>query len=94
MQLVFLRVRRSGLAASSSQFIDLLDDTRIHPESYSLAIELAKDVYEEDGTADTNNDDDAEMAIEHVRDRPSYLKNLDVEEYAAGKKRLNKIETL
>ncbi|KAL1352205.1 hypothetical protein HN51_016203 [Arachis hypogaea] len=89
----FLRVRRSGLAASSSQFIDLLDDTRIHPESYSLAIELAKDVYEEDGTGDANDDDDAEMAIEHVRDRPSYLKNLDVEEYAAGKKRQNKIET-
>lgn len=41
----FLRVRRSGLAASSSQFIDLLDDTRIHPESYGLAQEMAKDVY-------------------------------------------------
>ncbi|CAJ1916922.1 unnamed protein product, partial [Sphenostylis stenocarpa] len=90
----FLRVRRSGLAASSSQFIDLLDDTRIHPESYILAQELAKDVYEEDGTGDANDDDDAlEMAIEHVRDRPSYLKNLDVEEYASGKKRQNKIQT-
>ncbi|XP_073222726.1 transcription elongation factor SPT6 homolog isoform X2 [Cicer arietinum] len=90
----FLRVRRSGLAASSSQFIDLLDDTRIHPESYILAQELAKDVYEEDGTGDANDDDDAlEMAIEHVRDRPSYLKNLDVEEYAAGKERQDKIET-
>ncbi|KHN38799.1 Transcription elongation factor SPT6 [Glycine soja] len=90
----FLRVRRSGLAASSSQFIDLLDDTRIHPESYILAQELAKDVYEEDGTGDANDDDDAlEMAIEHVRDRPSYLKNLDVEQYASGKKRQNKIQT-
>lgn len=90
----FLRVRRSGLAASSSQFIDLLDDTRIHPESYILAQELAKDVYEEDGTGDANDDDDAlEMAIEHVRDRPSYLKNLDVEEYASGKNRQNKIQT-
>ncbi|TKY62758.1 Transcription elongation factor SPT6 [Spatholobus suberectus] len=90
----FLRVRRSGLAASSSQFIDLLDDTRIHPESYILAQELAKDVYEEDGTGDANDDDDAlEMAIEHVRDRPSYLKNLDVEEYASQKKRQNKIQT-
>ncbi|XP_054811877.1 transcription elongation factor SPT6 homolog isoform X2 [Prosopis cineraria] len=90
----FLRVRRSGLAASSSQFIDLLDDTRIHPESYSLAQELAKDVYEADGTGDVNDDDDAlEMAIEHVRDRPSYLKNLDVEEYAVGKKRQNKKQT-
>ncbi|XP_050911387.1 transcription elongation factor SPT6 homolog isoform X2 [Lathyrus oleraceus] len=91
----FLRVRRSGLAASSSQFIDLLDDTRIHPESYILAQELAKDVYDEDGTGDANDDDDAlEMAIEHVRDRPSYLKNLDVEEYASGNNRQDKIETL
>ncbi|XP_021816843.1 transcription elongation factor SPT6 homolog [Prunus avium] len=87
----FLRVRRSGLAASSSQFIDLLDDTRIHPESYALAQELAKDVYDVDGG---NDEEDAlEMAIEHVRDRPNYLKNLDVEEYAKTKKRENKIET-
>ncbi|KAM5550549.1 transcription elongation factor SPT6 [Rosa sericea] len=87
----FLRVRRSGLAASSSQFIDLLDDTRIHPESYILAQELAKDVYEVDGG---NDDEDAmEMAIEHVRDRPTYLKNLDVEAYAKSKERENKIQT-
>lgn len=87
----FLRVRRSGLAASSSQFIDLLDDTRIHPESYGLAQELAKDVYDEDGA---NDDEDAlEMAIEHVRDRPSVLKTLAVDEYAKSKNRENKIET-
>ncbi|KAI5427462.1 Transcription elongation factor spt6, variant 2, partial [Lathyrus oleraceus] len=71
------------------------DDTRIHPESYILAQELAKDVYDEDGTGDAYDDDDAlEMAIEHVRDRPSYLKNLDVEEYASGNNRQDKIETL
>ncbi|XP_058738376.1 transcription elongation factor SPT6 homolog [Vicia villosa] len=90
----FLRVRQSGLAASSSQFFDLLDDTRIHPESYILAQELAKDLYKEDGTGDATDDDDAlEVAIEHVRDRPSYLKNLDVEEYAVGKLRQDKIKT-
>ncbi|KAM3690721.1 hypothetical protein ACJW31_09G140800 [Castanea mollissima] len=90
----FLRVRRSGLAASSSQFTDLLDDTRIHPESYGLAQELAKDVYDEDIRADTNDDDDAlEMAIEHVRNRPRVLKGLDVDLYANGKNRENKIET-
>ena len=90
----FLRVRRSGLAASSSQFIDLLDDTRIHPESYGLAQELAKDVYDEDIRADTNDDDDAlEMAVEHVRNRPRILKGLDVDLYASGKNRENKTET-
>ncbi|KAG7962184.1 hypothetical protein I3843_09G052600 [Carya illinoinensis] len=90
----FLRVRRSGLAAASSQFIDLLDDTRIHPESYGLAQELAKDVYDEDIRGEANDDDDAlEMAIEHVRERPSILRVLDVDAYAKSKNRENKKET-
>ncbi|OAY44576.1 transcription elongation factor SPT6 homolog isoform X1 [Manihot esculenta] len=89
----FLRVRRSGLAASSSQFIDLLDDTRIHPESYGLAQEMAKDVYEMDN-GEANDDDEAlEMAIEHVRDRPNLLKTLDLDVYLRDKKRENKKET-
>ncbi|XP_065853153.1 transcription elongation factor SPT6 homolog [Euphorbia lathyris] len=82
----FLRVRRSGLAASSSQFIDLLDDTRIHPESYGLAQEMAKDVYEMDN-GDANDDDEAsEMAIEHVRDRPNLLKTLPLDKQRKNKK--------
>ncbi|CAK9170436.1 unnamed protein product [Ilex paraguariensis] len=91
----FLRVRRSGLASSSSQFIDLLDDTRIHPESYGLAQELAKDLYYEDVQDDTNDDEDVlEMAIEHVREKPHLLKSLQVGEYAKSKNRENKKETL
>ncbi|XP_048603156.1 transcription elongation factor SPT6 homolog isoform X3 [Brassica napus] len=90
----FLRIRRSGLAASSSQFIDLLDDTRIHPESYGLAQELAKDIYDQDVRDDSNDDEDAiEMAIEHVRDRPGSLRKVVLEEYLASKKRENKKET-
>ncbi|WCJ28699.1 hypothetical protein M5689_010381 [Euphorbia peplus] len=89
----FLRVRRSGLAASSSQFIDLLDDTRIHPESYGLAQEMAKDVYQMDN-GDANDDDEAsEMAIEHVRDRPNLLKGLLLDQYLHDKQRKNKKET-
>ncbi|CAA3013552.1 transcription elongation factor SPT6 homolog [Olea europaea subsp. europaea] len=91
----FLRVRRSGLTSSSSQFIDLLDDTRIHPESYGLAQELAKDIYREDGNDDANDDEDVlEMAIEHVREKPNLLRSVDVHEYAEQKNRLNKKETL
>ncbi|GKV29000.1 hypothetical protein SLEP1_g37984 [Rubroshorea leprosula] len=78
----FLRVCRSGLAASSSQFIDLLDDTRIHPESYVLAQELAKFVFDRDVDGDTNDDDDAlEIAIEHVRDRPNLLRTFAIDMY-------------
>ncbi|CAL1390765.1 unnamed protein product [Linum trigynum] len=88
----FLRVRRSGLAGSSSQFIDLLDDTRIHPESYGLAQEMAKDIYEMDN-GEANDDDDLEMAIEHVREHPTRLKILNLDKYLKDKKRENKKET-
>lgn len=92
----FLRVRRNGMAASSNQFIDLLDDTRIHPESYGLAQELAKDVYLEDVQDETIDDDDEvlQMAIEHVREKPHLLKSLEVHEYAKSKQSENKIQTL
>ncbi|KAI3694464.1 hypothetical protein L1987_77429 [Smallanthus sonchifolius] len=91
----FLRVRRSGNAASSSEFIDLLDDTRIHPESYGLAQELAKDMYtEDDGQDDVNDEDMLEMAIEHVRENPNLLKVLKVDAYVRSKNRENKKETL
>ncbi|XP_010922250.1 transcription elongation factor SPT6-like [Elaeis guineensis] len=80
----FLRVRRSGAAAASSHIMDLLDDTRIHPESYDLAKKLAKDVYAEDAPQEPHemDDDVQEMAIEHVRERPHMLKALDIDEYA------------
>ncbi|KAI7733266.1 hypothetical protein M8C21_007241, partial [Ambrosia artemisiifolia] len=90
----FLRVRRSGNAASSSQFIDLLDDTRIHPESYGLAQELAKDMYNADVQDDVNDEDMYEMAIEHVRENPDRLRSLQVDEYARSKNRENKKETI
>ncbi|KAL6988106.1 Transcription elongation factor spt6 [Sarracenia purpurea var. burkii] len=91
----FLRIRRTGLASSSGQFIDLLDDTRIHPESYGLAQELAKDVYNEDAQDDINDDEEMlEMAIEHVREKADLLKYFDVDEYAKSKGRENKRETL
>ncbi|KAL5202102.1 hypothetical protein ABZP36_013054 [Zizania latifolia] len=79
----FLRVRRSGGAAASAQIIDLLEDTRIHPESYALAKTLAKDVHAEDAPHEANemDDDEQEMAIEHVREKPDLLKSLDIDEY-------------
>ncbi|KAI3742191.1 hypothetical protein L1987_59871 [Smallanthus sonchifolius] len=90
----FLRVRRSGNAASSSQFIDLLDDTRIHPESYGLAQEMAKDIYTADEQGDANDEDIFEMAIEHMRENTDLLKSLDVNAYARSRNFENKKDTL
>jgi transcription elongation factor SPT6 len=78
----FLRVRRSGAAAGSAQIIDLLEDTRIHPESYALAKNLAKDVQSEDADeVNEMDDDEQEMAIEHVREKPKKLESLKIDEY-------------
>ncbi|KAM0918249.1 hypothetical protein ACQ4PT_008855 [Festuca glaucescens] len=79
----FLRVRRSGAAAASTEIIDLLDDTRIHPESYALANKLAKDVYGEGASRERYemDEDEQEMAIEHVRESPDFLKRLNIDEY-------------
>ncbi|KAJ4826591.1 Transcription elongation factor spt6 [Turnera subulata] len=92
----FLRVRRSGLAASTSQLIDLLDDTRIHPESYGLALEMAKDVYRELDNAEANDDDDdaQEMAIEYIRNHPNKLKMFDLGRYLEDKRLDSKKDTL
>ncbi|KAI4378424.1 hypothetical protein MLD38_015904 [Melastoma candidum] len=89
----FLRIRRSGLAASSTQYIDLLDDTRIHPESYGLAQELAKAVFDKYTGSEANDDDALEMAIEYVRDHPKYLKlGLDLAVLAQSHK--DKMQTI
>ncbi|XP_008649818.1 transcription elongation factor SPT6 homolog isoform X2 [Zea mays] len=93
----FLRVRRSGAAAASAQLIDLLEDTRIHPESYVLAKNLAKDVYVEDAQHEINemDDEEQEMAIEHVRERPSMLRSLKIVEYIKSiTEEYRKLETL
>lgn len=48
----FLPIRQSGQVASSSQFTNLLDDTRIHSEYYGLARELANEGYKWDTEGD------------------------------------------
>ncbi|XP_078444726.1 global transcription factor group B1 isoform X2 [Wolffia australiana] len=82
----FLRVRHSGGAAgaAAAHMMDLLDDTRIHPESYELAKAMAKVVCAHDlGEAVEDMDEDAqEMAVEHVRDKPEVLRALHVGKYA------------
>jgi transcription elongation factor SPT6 len=45
----FLRVRSSG-AGMSNVRLDVLDDSRIHPESYHLALEIARSALNDPGT--------------------------------------------
>ncbi|KAI5078919.1 hypothetical protein GOP47_0006590 [Adiantum capillus-veneris] len=78
-----LRICSSGQAASGNQVMDPLDDTRIHPESYDLARNMAELVYDE---AQKQEDDEVEediidVAFEYVKSHPHIIQSLDIEEY-------------
>ncbi|KAM5562342.1 hypothetical protein ABKV19_017524 [Rosa sericea] len=88
----FLRVQKSGLAASSTRAFNPLDDTRIHPESYGFAQVFAKDVYKVESGSD--HEDPMQMAIKLIRDQPSILKSLDIESYAKTKKLENEVKRI
>ncbi|KAI3831556.1 hypothetical protein MKX03_029514 [Papaver bracteatum] len=92
----FVRVVRSGLATNNHHIFDLLDDTRIHPESYELAKLMAKYMINEDDEHDFNyaDEDVQDMAIEHVREKPNLLKSLAIEQYSKSHDALDKLDTL
>ncbi|MCO5570094.1 hypothetical protein L7F22_023810 [Adiantum nelumboides] len=78
-----LRICSSGQAASGNQVMDPLDDTRIHPESYELARNMAELVYNE---AQKQEDEEVEediidVAFEYVKSHPHIIQSLDIEEY-------------
>jgi transcription elongation factor SPT6 len=68
----FLRVCCGEILSFGCEY-DMLDGTRIHPESYGLAEKLVTDVY----------DDVAEAhPLKHVRNNPQLLKDFDINAYA------------
>ncbi|XP_073260366.1 transcription elongation factor SPT6-like isoform X3 [Populus alba] len=68
----FLRVCCGEILSFGCEY-DMLDGTRIHPESYGLAEKLVKDVY----------DDVAEAhPLKHVKNNPQLLKDFDINAYA------------
>lgn len=79
----FIRVRGLGQGASVNQVMDVLDDTRIHPEFYDLAMELAEYAYSEEYGNDRDDEEDltAEMAVERARDNPGLLTKLDLDKF-------------
>jgi transcription elongation factor SPT6 len=73
------------VSCDDPNFVDtagnILDHTRIHPESYSLAEELARAVVTKH-YADAN--DTQLNAIECIQNEPKLLENFDLNEYADG----------
>ena len=68
---------------TSSITTDILDMTRIHIESYSLAIKVAIDAYCDKDKFENRNisDYDKVNAVRQVIINPDYLSNLDIQFY-------------
>lgn len=77
----FLRVCCSGLHYTGKD-TNLLDNTRIHPESYSLAEDLAKAVHKFHVQDDANNADSLEEPVQYINDNPQLLKSFDITDYS------------
>eukprot|EP00898_Chlorokybus_atmophyticus_P008664 jgi/Chlat1/879/Chrsp107S01340 len=75
-----LRVRGSGLAANND--FDVLDDTRIHPESYDYAKKMAFDAVNEEGGDEEDEEEAKELAVDQVISDPAPLAELDLAAYA------------
>ncbi|KAM3183126.1 hypothetical protein ACTXT7_010963 [Hymenolepis weldensis] len=58
--------------------IEILDCTRVHPESYDLARQMAVDALE----YDDNDDNDPTLALEEIMQDPSRLRELDLDAFA------------
>eukprot|EP00771_Trimastix_marina_P001044 gnl/Trimastix_PCT/2089.p1 GENE.gnl/Trimastix_PCT/2089~~gnl/Trimastix_PCT/2089.p1 ORF type:complete len:1618 (-),score=369.71 gnl/Trimastix_PCT/2089:90-4475(-) len=90
----FLRIRERGVLRNSPN-VDVLDDTRVHPESYHLAKRMAQDALQADEEDFDEDEERRQIFVEEIMrsdsERLNYL-DLDafarvLEENGRGKKR-------
>ncbi|XP_038075728.1 transcription elongation factor SPT6-like isoform X2 [Patiria miniata] len=75
----FIRIDTASLGDSSDSYIEVLDSTRIHNETYEWARKMAVDALEYDESADDANPAEA---LEEILDNPDKLKDLDLDAFA------------
>lgn len=77
----FIKIRlpaleHGGKGAGVVQQVDLLDQTRIHPENYHLALKIANDIEYDNVQTDKFQQ---YMAVKSVLMKPSKIKSLGLE---------------
>jgi len=75
----FIKINTSALADSTEQYVEVLDGSRIHPETYEWARKMAVDALEYDDTAEDAN---PAGALEEILESPERLKDLDLDAFA------------
>lgn len=69
-----MRIRRS--AGLINEELDLLDDTRVHPESYAMASKFCYTALQ--GTKFSLADDEDQIAVEKATGKPELLESVDI----------------
>lgn len=67
------------LAFSTDSYIEVLDGSRVHPETYEWARKMAVDALEYDESAEDAN---PAGALEEILENPERLKDLDLDAFA------------
>jgi transcription elongation factor SPT6 len=75
----FIKISPSTFGMSDSSYVEILDSTRIHPETYEWARKMAIDALEYDETGDESN---PSAAVEDVMETPEKLRDLDLDAFA------------
>ena len=70
--------------SSTEAYIEVLDGSRVHPETYEWARKMAVDALEYDDTAEDAN---PAGALEEILESPERLKDLDLDAFAEELKR-------
>ncbi|CAH8839646.1 unnamed protein product [Trichobilharzia szidati] len=79
----FIKIDTTSVRDLDADDVDLLDSTRVHPESYDLAKKMAVDALEYDDTEEC----DPTVALEEIVHSPARLRELDLDAFAEELKR-------
>ncbi|KAK2165050.1 hypothetical protein LSH36_55g00002 [Paralvinella palmiformis] len=75
----FIKIDTSALGDSTEAYVEVLDGSRVHPETYDWARKMAVDALEYDDTAEDAN---PAGALEEILESPERLRDLDLDAFA------------
>uniref|UniRef100_A0A4D5R9G5 Transcription elongation factor SPT6 n=1 Tax=Scolopendra viridis TaxID=118503 RepID=A0A4D5R9G5_SCOVI len=75
----FIKIDTNSLGDSTDAYVEVLDGSRVHPETYEWARKMAVDALEYDDMAEDAN---PAGALEEILENPEKLKDLDLDAFA------------
>ncbi|XP_067032168.1 transcription elongation factor SPT6-like [Acropora muricata] len=75
----FIKIDTSAISDSTTNYIEVLDGSRVHPETYEWAKKMAVDALEYDEATMESN---PSSALEEILETPDRLKDLDLDAFA------------